>query len=112
MPIANITYNIYGKDELGNIQKVASYTFINQTYRFDKEPKKITLMFADKPSIPELGNSSYYTEFPETNECNIITDDYDGVISVYSTYHSQRLHMTICEDNNTTYHHHELIFEH
>lgn len=43
MPIANITYNIYGKDELGNIQKVASYTFINQTYRFDKEPKKITL---------------------------------------------------------------------
>jgi hypothetical protein len=112
--MANITYKIYGKDRQGNLILVSSHTFINQKYRFDKEPKKIKLIFDNdnRPSIPTLGYSSYYTEFPETNECKIITDDYDGVKSVYSTFSRYNLHKKICADNDTTYHHHELIFDH
>lgn len=114
MPMANITYNICGKDKQGNIVSVGSHTFPNQKYSFDKEPKRIKLIFdnANSPSIPALGYSSYYTEFPETDKCKIITDDYDGVKSVSSTFNSQNLHKKICADNDTTYHHHELIFEH
>lgn len=112
MPIADITYTIYGKDKSGNPQKVSSHTFENQEYSFnDDEPREIILIFNEKPSIDELGGSSYYVKFPEKAGCTIKTDDYDGVESIHSTLDSQGIHQNTCKNKGLTYHSHELEFK-
>ena len=111
MSVANITYKIYGEDDQCSIILVSSYTFRNKKYTFTKDPKYLKLEFKDdmRPSIKELGGSSYYIEFTGDE---IITDEYDGVKFVKSNRTTQNAHKEICKKKNTNYHHHKLIFEH